>query len=277
MRPSLATVPNAKMIIISSPYSRSGPLYQTWEKFWGKPDPNILVWRSETRQMNPLISEEYIQGQLEQDLAAASSEWLSEWRDDRTGLLAHDVVKAACVLPGTMAPQKFRVYKAFADVSSGRADDFALSIGHYSYSKSKYVIDLVRTWKPPFLPSEVIGEAADICKKYGCRRVTGDKYAGQFPVEQFKKFGIEYEACPINKSQIYLEAEGYFNQGLVLLPKDKTLIGQLLDLERVTRPSGKDKVDHGLGAHDDASNAACGALWCLQTLEQSAFAGCDLT
>lgn len=96
-------------------------------------------------------------------------------------------------------------------------------------------------------------------------------------MEQFKKFGIGYEACSINKSQIYLEAEGYFNQGLILLPKDKTLIGQLLDLERVTRPSGRDKVYHGLGAHDDAANAACGCLWSLQTLEQSAFAGCDLT
>lgn len=125
MRPSLATVPNAKMIIISSPYSRSGPLYQTWEKFWGKPDPNILFWRSETRQMNPLISESYIHDQLNQDLAAASSEWIAEWRDDRTGLLAHDVVKAACILTGTMAPQKYIVYKALTDASVGRSDDFA--------------------------------------------------------------------------------------------------------------------------------------------------------
>jgi hypothetical protein len=277
MRPSLATVPNAKMIIISSPYSRSGPLFTTWEKLWGKSDPNILVWRSETRQMNPLISADYIKDQLDQDLAAASSEWLAEWRDYRIGLLSHDVVKAACTLPGTLAPKKYVVYKAFTDASGGRSDDFALSIGHYSHSRSKYVIDLVKTWKPPFQPSEVIGEVSNICKKYNCRRITGDKYGAQFVVEQFKKFGIEYEACPINKSQIYLEAEGYFNQGLILLPKDKTLIGQLLDLERVTRPSGRDKVDHGLGAHDDAANAACGCLWSLQTLEQSAFSGCDLS
>jgi len=46
-----------------------------------------------------------------------------------------------------------------------------------------------------------------------------------------------------------------------VLLDDKKLVSQLCALERRTARSGRGSVDHPPGgAHDDVSNAACGAL-----------------
>jgi hypothetical protein len=39
----------------------------------------------------------------------------------------------------------------------------------------------------------VVGEFAALIKSYGLRSVTGDRYAGEYPRELFRKLGIAYE------------------------------------------------------------------------------------
>lgn len=118
MRPSLATA-GGKMIVISSPYSRQGPLYEHYERYYGKNDPNILYWKAATRTMNPTISEKFINNELSKDRAAGASEWLGEWRSDISGAYDHDAVMACATLPGEMGPKPYQVYSAFVDPSGG--------------------------------------------------------------------------------------------------------------------------------------------------------------
>ena len=51
----MATIPDSKLIAISSPYAIRGVLYETHRDSFGKSDSNVLVWQSETRVMNPLV------------------------------------------------------------------------------------------------------------------------------------------------------------------------------------------------------------------------------
>jgi hypothetical protein len=51
-----------------------------------------------------------------------------------------------------------------------------------------------------------------------------------------------------------------FTSGRAHLLDNQRLINQFANLERRTFPSGKDKVDHERGRHDDLCNAAAGAL-----------------
>ena len=51
-----------------------------------------------------------------------------------------------------------------------------------------------------------------------------------------------------------------FASGRARLLDNQRLIGQFANLERRTFPSGKDKIDHERGRHDDLCNAAAGAL-----------------
>jgi hypothetical protein len=278
VRPGLATFGDAsKLIAISSPYSRSGVLYEHWERYWGKPDKNVLFWRAPTRIMNPTISQELIDSEMQKDRSAAESEWMASWRSDIEGFLDPELVKTAAVLPGTLGYQNYTVYQAFCDPSGGRADAFTLAIGHYDFEKSKYTIDRLDAWPAPFNPSEVVSEAAAILRRYRCNRVKGDRYSAAWVEESFKKESIIYSQSELSKSKLYLELEPLINTQQILIPKDKNLINELLNLERKTGRSGRDSVDHGPKGSDDLANAVAGCAHLLTSLQDSAFAGCDLT
>jgi hypothetical protein len=71
-----------------------------------------------------------------------------------------------------------------------RHDSFTLAISHKE--KDTVVIDLICSWAPPFDPSVVVAELSEIVKGFGIASVTGDNYAGEWPVESFRLNGIGY-------------------------------------------------------------------------------------
>jgi hypothetical protein len=226
--------------------------------------------------MNETISQELIDAEMQKDRSAAESEWLAEWRSDIEGFLDADLVKAAAVLPGDLAPQKLNVYSAFTDPSGGKLDQFSLGLGHFNYDRGKYQIDVCRGWSPPFDPSVVVAEIADILKRYRCYRVTGDRYGGAWVESAFKKQGIIYNLSELPKSKLYLEFEPVINTGQIEIPKNKNLINELLNLERKTGRGGRDSVDHPPKGGDDVANSVAGCCHLLTKLEDSAFRDCDL-
>ena len=97
----------------------------------------------------------------------------------------------------------FIEYRAFTDPSGGKVDSFSVAIGHRDESGNP-VIDLVRAWDSPCNPKEVTGEIAEVLKAYGCLTVTGDRFAGEWPVAEFQSHGIAYQQAEVNKSELYL-------------------------------------------------------------------------
>ena len=97
VRPAQATVKGALMICASSPYSKSGPAWETSRRYYGKPG-NILVWQNApSRLMNPTLSEDFIASEMERDPVAGRSEYLGEWRDDISAFVQRDIAEAAIV------------------------------------------------------------------------------------------------------------------------------------------------------------------------------------
>jgi hypothetical protein len=90
--------------------------------------------------------------------------------------------------------------------------------------------------------------------------VQGDHWGGEWPREQFRKHGVQYEPSKKTKSDIYLEFLPLLNSHRVELLDHTRLIAQLTQLERRTARSGHDSIDHPKGAHDDVINSAAGAL-----------------
>jgi hypothetical protein len=101
--------------------------------------------------------------------------------------------------------------------------------------------------------------------------VTGDRYGGDWPSEQFRKNNISYRPSEKTKSEIYQAALPMLNSGRVEILDHKVLRTQLLGLERRTARSGRDSIDHRLGGHDDIVNSAAGALiQCTPVIEMTA-------
>jgi hypothetical protein len=109
----------------------------------------------------------------------------------------------------------------------------------------------------------VVAEFCALLKAYRCHEVSGDRYAGDWPREQFRKQGIAYKLSEQPKGEIYRDTLPLLNSGKLELLDIPRLASQLCGLERRTARGGRDSIDHGPGGHDDVSNAACGALLLL--------------
>jgi hypothetical protein len=97
LEPGLLTLPSAMLIGISSPYRRSGLLFEKWRRHYGKDGDDVLVIRAPSRTMNPTLSQAAIDRALAEDRAAASSEYLADWRSDIEGVFTLEALGAAVI------------------------------------------------------------------------------------------------------------------------------------------------------------------------------------
>jgi hypothetical protein len=260
IRPAMSTVAESKLLVISSPYAKFGALYEAHRRHYGQDDPNVLVWQADTRTMNPTITQEFIDQEMARDPDAGRSEWLAQFREDIEAAFSLESIEQ-CIIPGRreLLPAQQVSYVAFVDPSGGRHDQFTVAVAHRS--KESAVIDLVRAWKPPFDPSEVTKECAEVLKPYRVRNVTGDAYGGEWPREQFRKHGINYEVSEKNRSQLYLELIPVLNSKRCELPDDRRMIEEFRRLEKRRGRSGKDSIDHpAYGGSDDIANSVAGVI-----------------
>jgi hypothetical protein len=259
VRPGLATT-SGPLFMISSPYARRGELWRTFNKHHGpQGDPLILVARGTSRTFNPTLKQTVVDRALERDPASASAEYLAEFRTDIESFVSVEAV-GACVIRGLheRPPIPTQAYSAFADPSGGSSDSFALCIGHFDYSRQIVAVDALREARPPFNPSVVVEEFSRLLKSYGVSRLIGDRYAGQWPVEQFDRHGVRYEQSAKPKSDLFIDLLPLINSHQVHLLDHQKTINQLCGLERKTARSGRDSIDHPPGGHDDLANAVAG-------------------
>lgn len=260
VRPALATT-GGKLVIISSPYGQSGALWDLRRKHFGRDDAPILVWQADAPTMNPTLPANYLERMLEEDPEAYRSEVLGEFRAGLATLLDPERI-AACVATDRLElpPVGGVQYQAFVDPSGGRADTFTLAIGHQEGSRedARAVVDVVRGWRPPLNPAGVVSEVAALLRTYRVSRVVGDRYAGEWPREAFRSHGISYDIADHPKSDLYLELVAHVNGARLELPDHADLLRELRTLERRRGTSGRDRVDHPQGRHDDFANAVAG-------------------
>ncbi|HEX2941534.1 MAG TPA: hypothetical protein VHO91_10835 [Rhodopila sp.] len=264
VRPGLSSIPGAMLLIASSPYAKRGALYAAFRQHWGKDGSRVLVWRGSTAEMNPTIDPRVIEEAREADPARASAEYDAQFRDDIASFVTREVIDA-CTIPGRFElPRISGVrYHAYVDPSGGSADSFTLAVAHLE--KGIAVLDLVREVRPPFSPEAVVRDFCDVLKAYGVTRVRGDRYAGEWPREQFRKAGITYDLSEQTASDMYRDLLPKLNSGQVELLDLPRIVKQFGDLERRTARGGRDLISHPPGGHDDLVNSIAGALLMANT------------
>lgn len=261
VRPGLATT-GGPLIIASSPYARKGVLWDAYNKHFGpNGDPLILVAHAASRTLNPSLSQRVVDRALEADHAHASAEYLAQFRTDIESFVSIEAVNACVRDYREIAPDGSQsVYKAFCDAAGGSGQDsFTLAIAHRHYRTKQIIVDAIRERRPPFSPEDVVNEFAALCKQFRVTRISGDKYAGGFPVELFRKHGLTYEPAEQTKSDLFRDLLPLINAGRIDLPQHARLISQLVGLERRTSRQGKDSISHPPNGHDDVANAVAGA------------------
>lgn len=259
LRPAMGNIANSLLLAISTVYSKSGILFDSFKDYYAKSDDLVhLFWKASTRDMNPTYDQQTIDREIERDSAAARAEFFSEFRADLENYISTEALDQV-IVPGRFElPYVYGLpYRAFVDPSGGRQDAMTMSICHDE--DGKIVQDCLRIERPPFNPTEAVKKFCETLASYNISSVTGDRYSGEWVVEAFRKYDITYENADRNKSELYLEFLPLVMTGSVELLDHKQQKIELRQLERRSG-SGRDSVDHPKGPyHDDLANACAGA------------------
>jgi hypothetical protein len=258
-RPGLATT-KGLLVIISSPYAKRGELWSLYSRHYGaNGDPLVLVAQGSSRTFNPTLSQGVVSRAYERDPISAAAEFGGEFRTDIEALIVNREAVEQCVAWNIYErPPQLGVhhYVAFCDPSGGSQDSMTCAVAHTE--GNGVVLDALREVKPPFSPEVTVSEFCALLKTYDVYSISGDRYAGEWPREQFRKWNVNYETCDKSKSELYVELLPLLNSKRVDLLDHPRLLNQLLGLERRTARSGRDSIDHPPGQHDDVANAVAG-------------------
>jgi hypothetical protein len=264
--PGLASLPGSMLIAISSPYKKGGILYSKFKSDYGNANDNVLFIRSGTRTLNPLIDQSVIDEALAEDPAAARAEWLGFFRDDVGNWISAEVIEAAvdegCIVRSPLLGNNARkiTYHGACDPSGGSGQDsFTASVAHTDAS-GNVLQDCLLEIRPPYSPTMAVDQAAAMFKNYELNSCVGDAYSAMWCVESFSKVGIRYVHSERNRSEIYLDCLPLFTSGRARILDNKRLINQFQSLERRTASTGRDRVNHAVGGHDDCANATALAM-----------------
>lgn len=259
LRPALATT-GGPLMVISSPYAKRGELYGAYKRDFGATaDPLILVAKGPSRLFNSTLNQRIVDRAYERDAQAAAAEYGGEFRNDVAAYIDRDMVEA-CVTVGVRerAPAGGVNYRGFVDPSGAASDSMTLAIGHAEGERA--VVDAIREIKPPFSPEAVVEEYAKLLKTYWIYSISGDRYAGEWPREAFRRHGITYELSEQPKSGLYQDMLPVLNSGRLELVDFPGLVLQIANLERRVARGGRESIDHAPRGHDDVANAVAGLV-----------------
>src|SRR4051812_37159700 len=94
VRPSMLTVPGALLLGISSPYAKKGLLWEKYKNHFGKDGARVLIWKADTKTMNPQVDANVIAEAYEDDPVAAAAEYGAEFRSDVEAFVDREAVEA---------------------------------------------------------------------------------------------------------------------------------------------------------------------------------------
>jgi hypothetical protein len=263
---SMAMCPDHGLLMLgSSVYRRRGYMFRKWTELHGNDAADALCWFAPSKTMNPKLPQDVVDKAMADDPQKAGAEFNNIWREDMSDCFPLDAIEGSTDFGIHMRPYDPQFsYRAFADPAGGTGkDSFTVAIGHRLHDQANsVVIDALRERKPRFVPRDVIAEYAQILNQYHITEVQGDKFAGGFHADEWKRNGINFVPCERTTSENYLHALPMFLAGRVRLIDNATLRNQLTSLERRISPSGHETVSHPqvASAHDDLATVVCGLL-----------------
>ena len=265
LKPAMLTQPDALLLCLSSPYGPHGVLYDTYQRYYGQPDPQVLVWNSDTHSMNPTVPDAKITLEFARDPTLAASEYGQGghvvFRPDAPQTVFDRAALAAVTVPHRLElpPQRGVRYVGFVDAAGGGGQDsMTLAIAHAQDGRA--VLDLVREMRPPFNVERVCADYAATLRAYHITTVHGDRFAEAFVRAMLKRHGVRFQVSAQVTAHLYTELVPVVNSGVVELLDHPRLLAQFGALERRVGGGARDHITHPVGGHDDLATVASGAL-----------------
>ena len=253
------TVDGGLLLLGSSVHLKKGYMYREYLRLFGNDEAEDLVWFAPSQVMNPRLKQSTIDKAIAKDGPRARADYLNVWRELSEEFIPPVVIEKATDF-GTYErePRLGVSYTASTDPAEGTGkDSYAFAISHRDAQTNTTIIDCIREFRPPFVPSAVVAELAKVLKRYHISEVYADRHAAGFHADLWNQNGVSLRIHKYNTSENYLTALSHLLSGHVRLIDSDTARSQFIGLER-----RDDKVDHAqhANAHDDVSCACAGAI-----------------
>lgn len=236
--------PGSQVASIGSPYAPYGPAYNVVKEHFGKPSKNMVVVKAPGWDMNPhLWTPKAVREAEEQDPQAFRTDVAAEFAQPEEALVTSDALDAA-VRPAPLveAPKPGVQYSAAIDPAT-RGNAWTLIIACQEGDKRRVVLakQWIGTPAQPLRPGQVLAEVAKLCKGYRVSVLDSDQYYGDALRDlaaQQKLVLIVHAWNEREKLAKFLALKTMFEQGMVEIPADPTLRGDISRVRKVLRGSG---------------------------------------
>jgi phage terminase large subunit-like protein len=230
LRPTMATQPNAKMFLSSSPFSTLDAHHKAFEL---GDTASQLVRYAPTWVANPTITEAQSH-ELEPD----PLEWARQFKAvpmSAGSLCFFDpvaierAIDTSLILP--LSPLAGDIVTAGGDFGF-RSDSSALAVA-YRRGNTYYTAELLEL-RPqqdePLRPSLVVKTFADVLKTHGCAYLTADGHYRQSISEHLEAEDLHFTIAPEGakgNQEVYVRFRRLLLDGQIKLPKNERLLDQL--------------------------------------------------
>lgn len=273
LRPTLATQPNARIVLSSSPFSTLDAHFEAFER--GE-TPEQMTAEAPTWVANPTVTEEDTRA-LEPDGPTHAREYGAIPMDGGASAFfdARAVEAAVDRTRPTLLPHVPSL-AAWAGADFGfRSDSSALAIVRRTEDGRAFELAALEELRPgkgaPLLPSAVVASFATLARSYGCTWVMADSHYREAMREALAEHRLALAPAPegqIGKAETYVRARVLLHQGALRLPKHDRLIAQLKEVISKPTPGGGLSLSSprrsGGGGHGDLVSALVLALWAAE-------------
>lgn len=261
VRPAMATFPHGKLLLVSSPYTMNGALWDIWQR--RDSDPDTLVWRAPTSLMNPTVSAAFLAKEQARDAENYRREYGAEFTEAISGFLSAEAIER-CVVPGRteVAPDRERFHYTAAIDAAYKGDRFTICIAHYDREKDRIAVDHLGGWQgtrqQPLRLGEVLPQIKALAERYGFHNVRGDQFGAEPLKDAFERHGLAFEERTFtnqSKADIYATLRSRIQDGTIELLDHRDSLRELRALELENLPGGGTRIGHPRHGHDDYADA----------------------
>lgn len=238
LRPAMATMPDAKEFLSSSPFAKMDAHYHYFEM--GNTDEQNVAY-APTWVANPTLTIARCK-QLEPDEPTFRREYEGiPMENEATQFFDSIAIDMSMVLPpGGIIKANYGEFSSAGADFAFTNDWSALAVAHRN--ENRYKIGEIDVLKPkpgsPLKPSEVCARFAFRCRYHGLRGVMADGHYKESIVEHLAAAGLAFMEAPSRPVESYVRARSLIYQGLVELPKDTKLREEFLQVQARPTPNG---------------------------------------
>ena len=286
----LGLLPGAQLIVVSSPWAASGPVYRVCQDYNGSPSRYLVLVRATGPEMNPALwTEARIQETKEQDEAAYITDVLGEFADVESGLFMSSDLGGSVTRTAPLVREREEGWSYTAGMDPAvKKNAWALVIVGYKPSPmgdksgDRFTVAMCRQWqgsaKRPLVAKDVLTEIGIELHRYGIAEVYTDQWGSSLisQIGSDVRVTVTQDMAPQAKKDAYgINLRTRILAGQVELPPTQgdgaVLRADLLSARKRLTPNGV-KIEYPVtrdGRHADfapalflaMAKAAAGATW----------------